>query len=413
MSGYNFLEGVRVVEVAQLGPSSLGGYLADMGADVIKVEGRDGDPVRYSGTPAIGAPDGPGLLHLRWNRGKRSLGLNLKSEEGAALFRKLVAKADIVIEGMRAGVLDRLGLGFEALRAVNPRIVFCSISGLGSTGPYSTLGSHGPSFDAFGGLTSLNPYGLSPEERKATDWAPIGMHAMGLNAALGTLAALNRAQRTGEGAYVEVTGAESAAHWLPDGINSVLNAPLVFARPGFLNSREKMAGWPRLFAYATRDGKKVFFQGLSPKFWTRFCDVLDRPDLAALYEQTPDTGEADERAHVELLKLFASRDFDDWMTLFREHDIPGGPANSPQTLAHDPHFLARENIYEVEQPGVGKLRLGTTAVKTPGQAFAPAAAPAQWQHSTEILGDLLGLDTHEVERLRAAEAVYTSERCER
>lgn len=410
MSGYNFLEGVRVVEVAQLGPSSLGGYLADMGADVIKVEGRDGDPVRFSGTPALGAPDGPGLLHLRWNRGKRSLGLNLKNAEGAALFRKLVAKADIVIEGMRAGVLDRLGLGFAVLRELNPRIVFCSISGLGSTGPYAELGSHGPSFDAFGGLSSLNPYGLSPDERKQTDWAPIGMHAMGLNAALGTLAALNRAQRTGQGAYVEVTGAESAAHWLPEGINSVLNASRLHAREGFLNSRDKMAGWPRLCAYATRDGKKVFFQGLFPKFWTRFCEVLDRPDLAALYAQTSDSGEADERAYVELVKLFASRDFDAWMRIFIEHDIPGGPANSPQTLASDPHFLARENVYEVDQPGVGTLRLGTTPVKTLNQSFAPAAAPAQWQHSADILLDLLDLDAHEVERLRAGDAVYLRER---
>ncbi|WP_322045035.1 CoA transferase [Paraburkholderia sp. J67] len=406
MSGYNFLEGVRVIEVAQLGPSSLGGYLADMGADVIKVEGRDGDPVRYSGTPAIGSPDGPGLLHLRWNRGKRSVGLNLKSPEGAALFRQLVAKADIVIEGMRAGVLERLGLGFEALREVNPRIVFCSISGLGSTGPYAELGSHGPSFDAFGGLSSLNPYGLSPEERKATDWAPIGMHAMGLNAALGTLAALTRAQRTGEGAYVEVSGAESAAHWLPEGINSVLNADLLHVREGFLNSRGKMAGWPRLCAYATRDGRKVFFQGLFPKFWARFCDVVGRQDLADIYAQMADSGEADERAYAELVTLFASRDFDDWMTVFKEHDIPGGPANSPQTLAVDPHFLARENVYEVEVEGVGKVRLGSTPVKAPGQDFSPEAAPGLWQHSGQVLIELLGLDLKDIERLRASDAVY-------
>lgn len=410
MSGYNFLEGVRVIEVAQLGPSSLGGYLADMGADVIKVEGRDGDPVRYSGTPAIGGPDGPGLLHLRWNRGKRSLGLNLKSDEGKALFLQLVEKADIVIEGMRAGVLERLGLGYAALREVNPRIVFCSISGLGSTGPYSELGSHGPSFDAFGGLSALNPYALSPQERKLTDWAPIGMHAMGLNAALGTLAALNRAQRSGQSAYIEVTGAESAAHWLPEGINSVLNAEQLHAREGFLNSREKMAGWPRLCAYATRDGKKVFFQGLFPKFWARFCDVLDRPDLAALYSQTPDSGEADERAYVELVNIFAARDFEEWMTIFVEHDIPGGPANSPQSLASDPHFLARENVYEVDQPGVGKLRLGSTPVKTSGQTFAPAPAPDKWQHSAEILRDLLELDEREIQRLGAADAVYTEDR---
>ena len=407
MSGYSFLKGVRVVEVAQLGPSSLGGYLADMGAEVIKVEGRDGDPVRHAGSPAVGTPDGVSLLHLRWNRGKKSLGLNLKSVEGAALFLQLAAQSDVVIEGMRAGVLERLGLGYDALRALNPRLVFCSISGLGGSGPYHELGSHGPSFDAFGGLSSLNPYALSPEERQQTDWAPIGMHAMGLNAALGTLAAIVRAQRTGEGALIEVTGAESSAHWLPEGVNSALNAALLHTRPGFLNSADKMAGWPRLFAYETRDGKKVFFQGLFPKFWARLCDVVDRHDLAARYVGESDTGEVDEGVHDELKALFRSRDFDTWMTLFIEHDIPGGPANTPQSLIEDPHFLARENVYEMVHPGIGPIRLASTPVKTPGQPFAPAPAPAQWQHSEEILRDLLGVDAAEVARLREADAVYT------
>jgi crotonobetainyl-CoA:carnitine CoA-transferase CaiB-like acyl-CoA transferase len=406
MSGYDFLNGVRVLEVAQLGPSSLGGYLADMGAEVIKVEGADGDPVRRSGQYAVGSPDGLSFLHLRWNRGKRSLGLNLKHPEGAAIFRQLASQADVVIEGMRAGVLERLGLGYETLHELNPRLVFCSISGLGSSGPYHTQGSHGPSFDAFGALSSTNPYALPPEQQAEAGAVPVGMHAMGLNAALGTLSALLRAQRTGQGAYIEVSGAESAAHWLPDAANSRLNAEVLHERPGFLNSQKRMAGWPRLSAYRTRDGRGIFFQGLFPKFWNRFCEVVERPDLPLIYQQVADSGAADEAVLAALAELFASRDYADWMALFVEHDIPAGPANSADTLVQDPHFLARDNVYEVEQPGAGRLRLSSSPVKTTGQSFAPAAAPEQWQDSAALLRECLGLDDETLARLRSSEAIY-------
>lgn len=406
MSGYDFLNGLRVLEVAQLGPSSLGGYLADMGAEVIKVEGVDGDPVRRSGQYAVGSPDGLSFLHLRWNRGKRSLGLNLKNPEGAGIFRQLAAQADVVIEGMRAGVLERLGLGYKALHELNPKLVFCSISGLGSSGPYHTQGSHGPSFDAFGALSSTNPYALTPEQQAEFGMVPVGMHAMGLNAALGTLSALHRAQRTGLGAYIEVSGAESAAHWLPDTVNSRLNAQVLHQRPGFLNSQQRMAGWPRLSAYRTRDGRGIFFQGLFPKFWNRFCEVVQRPDLPLIYQQVADSGAADEAVQAALAELFASRDYAEWMALFVEHDIPAGPANSADTLVEDPHFLARDNVYEVEQPGAGHLRLSSSPIKTSDQAFAPAAAPEQWQDSEALLREHLGLDDAALARLRASDAIY-------
>src|SRR3546814_11292024 len=107
MAGYNFLEGIRVLEGAQLGPSSLGGYLADMGAEVVKIEGHDGEPLRHSSSPAVGSPDGPSFLHLHWNRGKKSIGLDLKPDDGRALFRRLAAKADVAIEGIPARGLDR------------------------------------------------------------------------------------------------------------------------------------------------------------------------------------------------------------------------------------------------------------------------------------------------------------------
>ncbi|MFV0278849.1 MAG: CaiB/BaiF CoA transferase family protein [Parahaliea sp.] len=406
MAGYDFLRGIRVLELAQLGPSSLGGYLADMGAEVIKIEGQQGDPNRDSGTPAIGSPTGTSFLHLRWNRGKKSLGLDLRQPEGKAIFRRLAQSADIVIEGMKAGALERLGLGYEVLRTGNPRLVFCSLSGLGSSGPYAEFGSHGPYFDAFAGLSRLNPYALTPEQRASTDWTAIGMHAMGLYAALGVLAALSQAQRTGAGAAVEVSGAEAAAHWLPEGVNKALNPHLLHDREGFLNSRRKQACWPRLYCYATADDKQLYFQALKPKFWERFCESIGRPDLIQRYVASDDLGETDEAVHAELREIIGSRPLAEWVECCRRWEVPVGPANSPAELVEDPHFLARDNIYEVDQPGVGPMRLTGTPVKTPGQDFAPASAPDLWHNTAELLTDLLGISAEEQQALRERGVVF-------
>lgn len=408
MSGYDFLNGIRVLEVAQLGPSSLGGLLADMGAEVIKVEGVDGDPIRHTSEPAVGSSDGPSFLHLRWNRGKKSIGIDLKSTDGIALFKRLVIKSDVVIEGMRAGVLDRLGLGFEELKKLNPKIVFCSISGLGRDGPYHTLGSQGPSFDAFGGLAAINPTALTPEEKQQTPWTPIGMYAMGLFGALGTLSAIVKAQRTGVGSLVEVTGAESAAHWLPEGVNKALNPGLLHERPNFQNTARRMTFWPRLYPYATSDGRQVMFQGFYPKFWERFCNFVERPDLIARYQSSDDSGAVDQEIHEELKGIFLTRSFDEWMKAFLEQDIAGGTVNTQETLANDPHFLARNNVYELHDPKAGKIRLTTTPVKTPGQTFAPTAAPEQWEHTAELLAQLLDLGPPELAQLQQSKAVFVN-----
>lgn len=401
MSGYDFLNGVRVLEVAALGPSSLGGYLADMGAEVVKVEDKNGDGVRYAGNPAMGSPNGESLLHLRWNRGKRSIGIDLKSDAGKALFRQLAAKADIVIEGMRAGILDRLGLGYEELRAINPAIVFCSISGLGRNGPYAEMGSHGPSFDAFGALSSINPYSLTKEERAKSAATPVGMHAMGLYASLGTLAALTRARATGEGALVEVAAADCAAHWLPDMVDAALNPDKCHDRPGFLGGQGKQALWPRLCRYDCSEGPGIFFQALSPKFWDRFCDVVDRPDLAAAYKSERDVNDIDDEVHENLSELFRTRTLAEWMALFGEHDVPAGAANTRESLVEDPHFLARDNVYDVDLPGAGTLRLTGTPVKVQGQTFVPELAPTAAQDTDAVLNDWLNTKPEDATRLRA------------
>ena len=139
VSGYSLLAGVRILEVAQLAPSSVGGHIADLGADVVKVETGAGEGVRHNGARAVGSPDGPGFMHLRWNRGKRSVALDLRSDEGRRTFLRLAATADAVVEGTRHGHLERLGLGWDVLREVRPQTVLCEVSGTGAEGPYRDL----------------------------------------------------------------------------------------------------------------------------------------------------------------------------------------------------------------------------------------------------------------------------------
>lgn len=410
MSGYDFLKGLRVLEVAQLGPASLGGILADMGAEVIKVEGPDGDPVRHMGKHALGSPDGIGFLHLRWNRGKKSVGIDLKKPDGRDLFLRLARRADVVIEGMRAGVLNRLGLGYDELRKVNPRVVFCSLSGLGGSGPYHKLAAHAPSFDAVGGLAAVQPYALPKQERRDLPWVPVAMHAMGRDAAIGVLAAVIRAGRTGEGAVIEVTGAEAAVHWLPDGMDVHLNPDLTHRRePPLMNSRGKMVHWPRLYPYDAKDGRRIFFQCVYPKYWRVFCNVVERPDLLALYDDAGDVGAADEAAFVELSALFRTRSADEWMALALAHDIPMLPVNTAETVADDPHFAARGNVVEIDCPGLGPIRVAATPVRTPDQAFLPGAPPAVFEHTAEVLSELAGVEAEELAQLRAAGVVLASD----
>ncbi|MEI6454455.1 MAG: CoA transferase, partial [Actinomycetes bacterium] len=191
------LAGVRIIECSALGPAAITGPLIDLGADVIKIEPPQGDYVRDMTWPIV---EGVSLMHLHVNRGKRSITLDLRTEDGKQVFRELVAGADAVVEAMRPGGLARRGLGYEDLKAINPAIVFCSISGYGMTGPYRDLPSHGIAYDTWAGIvkpaTDDEGFAYIPEH------ASIGIHAGPLFGALGIMASILRARETGESAFL-------------------------------------------------------------------------------------------------------------------------------------------------------------------------------------------------------------------
>lgn len=400
MPGYEFLNGILVIEVAQLGMGALGGYLADMGATVIKIEAlNQGDPIRYSGDLAIGAPDGIGFLHLRWSRGKKSLALDLKSLAGADVFRTLASKADIVIDGLKGGALARLGLGHDALRQANPALVFCSISGLGLDGPYHRLRSHAVAYDAYAGLLPTDVDAVPPA---LGEFKPpsVGMHAPGLYAAVGVLAALHQARASGRGATIEVAAADVAANWTPDGVDAVVNASSCQPREGFVDDTGRMLHWARISQFATSDGRVLLLEALAWPTWVKFCDLVGREDLLTLHEREPDHAAYHEALRGEIAAIIRTRSLDDWMALLESHDISAMPVNDFAELARDPHYFARANWYDVAVPGGGELRLSGTPIRVAGADFAPDLAPDLGQHTDAVLGDIAGLDAAAIASLR-------------
>ncbi|MGX6510947.1 CaiB/BaiF CoA transferase family protein [Rhodococcus sp. SJ-2] len=398
MSGYSLLEGMRILEVAQLAPSSVGGHLADLGAEVIKIEsGPLGDPVRIGGSRAIGDEDGPSFMHLRWNRGKKSVALDLRSDEGKKAFLALARSCDAVVEGMRGGYLDWLGVGYEQLREVNPAIVFCTVSGMGSDGPYRHLGTGGPVFDAYAGLREVNTPEQPPTDGMAgSTTPPIAMYALGAYGAMGLLAAVHRAGRTGRGCRLEIAGIDIAAAWMPDLVDAELNKARSIARPTWLPDG-RLPDWPRLEAYRTKDGAAMLFGSHVSKFWRNFCVAVDRPDLLEIDLESADS-EAPARAdrvYGELRDIFAQRTREEWVALFLEHEIAGGPVNTVTDMVEDPHFRARANTYRVEYEGVGELEFVVSPVRVDGEEFAPDLPPALGADTESELRNMLQDNTTE------------------
>jgi len=406
------LDGLRVVEVAILAPNMVGMHLADLGADVIKVEmpGR-GDYTWSTGPVRAG---GLSFLHLRWNRGKRSIALDLRTSEGADVFLDLVRDAEVVLEGMRAGALAKRGLGYERLREVNPALVFCATSGFGQTGPLRDLPTHGVAYDAYGGLALPN---RTPEGFPAIpdDYRDIGTQAGALYAALGVLAAVTRARATGEGACIDVAQADAAVTWSAYGLDAELtrrrNAelggePVVTPAPGG-GERVSMRESVRYQYYDTADGRTILFQASERHFFQTFCRAVEREDLLE-----GDTGaEFGEHARGDLelrralADIFVTRTQQEWVDFFVAIDVPGGPVHRVGELPDDSNFVARADIVEHDHPVAGPLRLLGSPIRADAPRGAMGPAPATGAHTDEILRDVLGYDPVRIAGLREAGVV--------
>ena len=399
------LAGMRVVECSMLGPAAITSALVDLGAEVIKVEPAAGDYIRQMTWPIV---EGVSLMHLHLNRGKKSITLDLRSDEGKQVFRDLAKDADVVVEAMRPGALERLGIGPTDLRGRNPKLVFASISGYGATGPYKDYPSHGIAYDTWAGIVTpqVDDEGFTyiPEH------VSIGIFAAPLYGALAILAAVIRARETAEGAELELAQSDCAAafDWYRSETYRAYERPEseVTGNPSDNYERRApgtagMKEGVRYQIYATADGH-VLFMASEQAFWKNFCDGVGRMDL---FEKWPGSTYADHargnrELQAELREIFAAKTSAEWMDFGGRVNTPIAPVNTPKTLADDPQFADRLGWIPAEQLGAEQLGF---PVRFVDEALPlPDKAPAAGEHTYEVLRAVCDYNDEQIAALRRA-----------
>ena len=388
------LEGIKIIELARVAPGEFCTMmLADMGADVLKIE-----------TPEPTAPgDAEAARRAAFafvNRNKRSLALNLKSPDGQTIFKTLAAGADVIVEGFRPGVMKRLGGDYETIRALNPRIVYCSLSGFGQDGPYRSYPAHDMNYLSLAGMLGL----IGEPDRKPA--IPLNVVAdyggASLHGALGIVLALYGREKTGRGQHVDVSYLDTTLNLLAATPNmrfffSDGMAPRRGA--GFLGG-----SYPYYAIYETRDGKLLTIGCTEPWLWENFCKAIGRPDLGR-FARKPDqfvrrANAEEDAARRDVEAIIRTRDRDDWYDLLVKADVCVGKVYDVEEMARDPQVNHRQMIVDIEHPVHGKVRQFGIAIKmseTPGAIRR--AAPLSGEHTDGVLKDL-GMSAAEIERLR-------------
>jgi len=396
-TGMSPLEGIKVVELAQImaGPTC-GMLLADMGADVIKVEKLPGgDDTRSYTEPSIA---GESAAFMMLNRNKRGIAVNLKTPGGLEVVKRLLADADVVTENYRKGTLEKLGLGQDVLQALNPRLIYCAISGYGRTGPYADKGGFDLIAQGFAGIMSITGEPGGPPAKSGTSIADINA---GILAALGILAAIVARTKTGRGQVVETSLMEAAVQ------QTFWQAAMFFAtgvNPGPTGSAHILTAPYQ--AFPTRDGW-INVGGANQSNWERIVKVIGLPHLAqdARFRTNGDRMKNLDALTPLIAQRLRERSSGDWIREFEAAGVPVGPVNRIGEMLADPQVAAREMVVEVEHPRAGRMKTLGTPIKfsdTPGAVRR--AAPTLGQHTREVLGEL-GYSAREIEALEREGAV--------
>ena len=369
------LDGVRVVDLTSYIAGSYGAMmLADLGADVVKVEAIEGDSFReLSG-------------FYGWNRGKRSLAVNLKEPDGRAIVHRLARHADVVMENMRPGVVERLGVDYETLRAINPRLVYSTVTAFGSDGPYKDRPGFDPLLQAMGGLMTLQGFGEAPQYLRI---APTDYYCAAL-ACQAILAALFVRERTGRGQRVQTSLLQAVL---------ALQSGLVVDYPGH---EVVYRNTPTYRLYQAGDGESFFLAVGNQSFWVKLCKVIGRDDLA----RDPRFGSwVSRRDNAEALmplleSAFASRPAAEWVRILTDNDIPAALTQSLQQFMRDPAVLHHKMVVQYDHPEVGPLSLmGQPLRFSETQAPDAGPPPTLGQHTAQVLRQA-GYADHEIADLR-------------
>jgi crotonobetainyl-CoA:carnitine CoA-transferase CaiB-like acyl-CoA transferase len=389
------LEGVRVVECAVLfNGDSLGMLLADLGADVIKVEapGR-GDYLRdFLGQ--ITPHHSP--AHMQVNKNKRSVVLDLRDDSDRAEFFQLLRTADVFVDGFAGDACQKLGIGYEAQKRVQPDIIYCQYSGFGSTGPYASIPTHGRMMNALAGGTPqrLDADGFaepdtSPKVMNGIESGGEGTAAGAAHAAYHVAAALFARERTGRGCFLDASAADAvlASAWIAG--TYALNEHRITDKRSLPAPGDQPSA--KYAFYATSDDKFVLFCCIEPKFWRAFCRVVGRDDLGESDggDAPVDFGVGDQVIRAELRSIIASRSLAEWVAIAAEHELPIGPAHQAGDLLSDPHLAARQILVNGTHPHAGPFTyIGEPVVVSDQPYEIPRPAPLLGEHTDEVMNDV-------------------------
>ena len=398
------LEGIKVLDFCRNTPGMFCTMiLGDLGAEVLMLERpMTGDRAAYE--RVVNHIDSPEdernhAAHNSLRRNKRSIGLNLKEPEALEMFYHLVRDADVVVEGFRPGVMDRLGVGYQKVQEINPRVVYCSISGYGQDGPYKALAGHDINYISLAG--ALGMIGPSEEERPSIPLNLVADYAGGgLCAAVAILAALMARERTGRGQYLDIAMTEGVLYMLEGVISNLFTWGRAPERGGsMLNGAA-----PYYNVYETSDGKYLSVAAIEPWFWENLCRTMGRDDLVP--EQRA-RGPRRQEILGFLKETFRTRTRDEWFDLLRDQNICVGKVYSMQEALADPQVAHRGMVVEVEAPGLPKGRVSQVGIpmhmsETPGRVRY--AGSVTGRHTEEVLLGL-GYTQAQVEDLRSREVV--------
>jgi alpha-methylacyl-CoA racemase len=387
------LAGVRVLDLSRLLPGPFASLaLADLGAQVDKVEELGGDYLRHMPPFVRGAEAGVpevSAMFAALNRGKRSLALDLKSSGGKQALLALVATYDVVLEQFRPGVLERLGFSHDALRAKNPRLIVCALTGYGQTGPLSQRAGHDINYLARGGVLGQQGPKGAPPTVPGFQLADVGG---GLWCVIGILAALSQRERTGQGSVVDVAMVEAAMGFAVAGFGALFAGDMPARGEGALTGG--LAGYG---TYETKDGRHVSLGALEPKFLMAFLEAVGEPfDPMALVP-----GPHQPALQGKLAAIFLTRTRDEWAAVGEERDCCLEPVLDPTELRADPHLHARGAFFRIDSPW-GPLEQLKLPITDPRASHAPP--PRLGEHTDVILREA-GYDDAKIAELRREGAV--------
>ncbi len=374
------LEGIRIMTVEEKLPVTYCSMLlGDLGADVIIIE-----------RPGVGNPARvlPHFLEIT-NRNKRSITVNLQSDGGKEVCHRLAKNCDVLIECMRPGVVKRLGITYDAIRSINPQIVYCSVSGYGQEGPYSNWPAHDLGYQGITGMLNLSP--RDPQGVPLPSGVTIADLSAGMFAAIDILSALFARDRQGFGQYIDVS--------MTDGLVSWQSVPLGQYFAGMHRGRGQTGGEPAFGVFATKDDRYLTLSiAHEDYFWRNLCHALDKAELADITREQ--RGQRREELRAVLKKVLLTKTRDEWVGLLTEANVPCAPVLGLEEVVSDPHLRHRGMFVEVTNASGEKvMQVAHPAKFSQTQPQIRRLPPALGEHTQEILG-WLGYTTEEIERLR-------------